>query len=157
MIFIAGYAVDRQAILDLDLQASGMEFASEMVVKASISNVESGGSGCDLEGVPDASIDAIWSFDVFVHINRSEFLSYAKEFARVLKPGAVGIIQHGSCGGSRGGWRSDIWRDDVSEALRFYGAEIVDQLSSWQDEGRDFPAGLYGDVVTIFRVPLPAT
>jgi hypothetical protein len=80
-------------------------------------------------------------------------LTYAKEFARVLKPDGVGIIQHGSCGGSMGGWRSDICRDDVSEALRSYGAEIVDQLLSWQDEGRDFPAGLYGDVVTIFRVP----
>ena len=30
---------DREAVLDLDLQASGMEFASEMVVKASISRL----------------------------------------------------------------------------------------------------------------------
>jgi len=123
---------------------------------ASCANVEFRlGSGSDLEGVPDASIDAIWSFDVFVHINRTEFLSYAKEFTRVLKVGGVGIIQHGSCGGSKGGWRSDICRDDASEALRSYGAEIVDQLFSWQDEGRDFLAGLYGDVITIFRIPLP--
>lgn len=31
---------DRQAILDLDLRASGMEFASEMVVKASLANLK---------------------------------------------------------------------------------------------------------------------
>src|SRR5690348_527495 len=31
---------DRDAVLDLDLQASGMEFASEMVVKASISKLK---------------------------------------------------------------------------------------------------------------------
>jgi SAM-dependent methyltransferase len=113
------------------------------------------GSGSDLEGVPDASVDAIWSFDVFVHINRSEFLTYAKEFARVLRPGGRGVIHHGSCGGFMGGWRSDICLDDVSEALRSSGAEIIDQFSSWRDQGRDFTAGLYGDVITIFRRSSP--
>ena len=31
---------DRAAILDLDLQAPGMEFASEMVVKATVNNLK---------------------------------------------------------------------------------------------------------------------
>ena len=55
-------------------------------------------SGSDLEGVEDGSIDVIWSFDVFVHINEAEVEGYAKEFARVLAPGGCGIIHHGSIG-----------------------------------------------------------
>jgi ubiquinone/menaquinone biosynthesis C-methylase UbiE len=121
---------------------------------ASCANVEFKiGSGSDLDGVTDASVDAIWSFDVFVHINRSEFQCYAAEFARVLKPGGVGVIQHGSCGGSLGGWRSNLRTADVNDILRSCGLEIVAQSSSWQDEGREFFAGLYGDVITIFRNP----
>jgi SAM-dependent methyltransferase len=123
----------------------------------SVSNVDFRlGNGFDLEGVPDASIDAIWSFDVFVHINRPELLSYAREFARVLKPGGVDIIHHGSCGGSLGGWRSNVCQEDVSGALYLHELEI-EQFSSWLDGGHNFSLGPYGDVITIFRLPSLAT
>jgi ubiquinone/menaquinone biosynthesis C-methylase UbiE len=109
------------------------------------------GNGSDLEGVPTASIDAIWSFDVFVHINRSQFKPYAEEFARVLRPGGIGIIHHGAVGGEKGGWRSDLTADDVRTILRSAGLEVIEQIGSWSDSGGEFKAGLYDDLVTVFR------
>jgi ubiquinone/menaquinone biosynthesis C-methylase UbiE len=109
------------------------------------------GTGSDLEGISTASTDAIWSFDVFVHINRPQFKSYAKEFARVLRPGGIGIIQHGAVGGEKGGWRSDLTADDVRTILRSAGLEVVEQIGSWADSGEEFKAGLYDDLVTVFR------
>ena len=63
------------------------------------------------------STDAIWSFDVFVHINKPQFEAYTKEFARVLKPGGVGVVHHGAVGGASGGWRSDVTTADVERFL----------------------------------------
>ena len=40
------------------------------------------------------SLDYIWSYDVFLHINPSIVYDYMKDFKRVLKPGGIGIIQH---------------------------------------------------------------
>jgi ubiquinone/menaquinone biosynthesis C-methylase UbiE len=111
------------------------------------------GSGSDLNGVETASIDAVWSFDVFVHINKPEFRAYVDEFARVLKPGGSGVIQHGAFGGATGGWRSDVTKEDVRNFLTSAGLEVADQIQSWRDSGSEFKAGLYGDVVTIFRKP----
>ena len=48
------------------------------------------GNGSDLAGVASGSIDAVWSFDVFVHVNRAEFKAYAAEIARVLRQGGEG-------------------------------------------------------------------
>src|ERR1700687_1077470 len=50
------------------------------------------GNGRDIGMIASNSVDGIWSFDVFVHINRDEFLSYVQEFRRVLKAGGVVII-----------------------------------------------------------------
>jgi SAM-dependent methyltransferase len=121
---------------------------------AHYSNVEFRvGSGANLEGVGDASIDAVWSFDVFVHINRPEFQTYTKEFARVLRPGGVGVIQHGSVGGSLGGWRSNVSSEDVRAMLLAANLVLVEQIISWRDNGCEHQAGLYDDAVTVFRKP----
>ena len=67
---------------------------------AAMSNAEFAvGSGCDLKMISSTSIDGIWSFDVFVHINSDEFRSYIREFQRVLRDGGVVVIHHGSVGG----------------------------------------------------------
>jgi len=121
---------------------------------ASCDNVEFRvGSGADLQGVPTTSVDAIWSFDVFVHINKAQFAAYALEFGRVLKPGGVGVIQHGAVGGARGGWRSDATAADVQEYLRAAGLRVRAQIATWSYSGQEFKAGLYDDVVTVFERP----
>jgi SAM-dependent methyltransferase len=109
------------------------------------------GSGSDLKGVPDKSIDALWSFDVFVHINQAEVEAYADEFRRVMFPGAVGVIHHGSAGGTHGGWRSNLTHDAMLKLLRDRGFEIVDSFLEWQDGSTTQQAGLYKDCITVFR------
>ena len=111
------------------------------------------GSGTDLSGIEDGSMDVIWSYDVFVHINRRDLASYAGEFHRVLAPGGVGIIHHGTLAGARGGWRSDVKAADVLEILEGAKLEVVSQFQKWEHEGRSFDAGLYEDAVTVFRKP----
>jgi len=109
-------------------------------------------SGRDLEGVGDESLDSIWSFDVFVHINRPELEAYAGEFARVLKPGGKGVLHHGTVGGGKGGWRSNVTSEDMTRILRGAGLEVVDQFQSWEDvEGVEHQAGLYEDAITVFK------
>jgi ubiquinone/menaquinone biosynthesis C-methylase UbiE len=109
--------------------------------------------GHTLPGVADGSVDAIWSFDVFVHINRAEVAQYAVECARVLRPGGVGVLHHGTVGGKNGGWRSDLTADGMRECLTAAGLTVLDQFREWTDDGREFQAGLYDDAITVFRKP----
>lgn len=110
-------------------------------------------SGSELSVAKDDEIDSIWSFDVFVHINRSEVEKYAAEFARVLKSGGTGVIHHGTVGGAEGGWRSNLTADQMTEALEKNGLKVIDQFKSWTDGDTEHEAGLYNDAVTVFRKP----
>jgi len=48
------------------------------------------GSGCDLAGVPDKSVDFAFSYIVFQHIpDKRVILRYIEEAGRVLKPGGL--------------------------------------------------------------------
>jgi ubiquinone/menaquinone biosynthesis C-methylase UbiE len=109
--------------------------------------------GNTLPGIADGSVDAIWSFDVFVHINRREVEGYAAEFARVLRPGGTGVLHHGTVGGKNGGWRSDMTEEGMAACLRGAGLEVVEQFREWTDGNREFQAGLYDDAITVFRKP----
>jgi SAM-dependent methyltransferase len=108
------------------------------------------GSGTDLAEIEDQSIDAIWSFDVFVHINRAEFERYADEFARVLRPGGIGIIHHGAVAGASGGWRSDVTAGAVQEFLEQHGLQIEESFGEWTDGGEVHRLS-YDDLITVFR------
>lgn len=111
------------------------------------------GNGENLGCIESGSVNGIWSFDVFVHINKQQFKSYVSEFARVLKPGGVGLIQHGSVAGAAGGWRSDVRASDVLEFLLSNGLIVDRQIQNWDDNGQKFDAGLYQDAITCFRKP----
>lgn len=111
------------------------------------------GNGDDLNVVADAAVDGVWSFDVFVHINKVQFEAYVREIARVLKPGGVALLHHGGSGGAKGGWRSDVTLADVNTFLARAGLVLDRQLQSWIDGSTKFDAGLYGDYITIFHKP----
>lgn len=111
--------------------------------------------GQSLPGVADASVDTVWSFDVFVHIAPEDTGRYLLEIARVLRPGGRGIIHHPAVGGDRGGFRSATTRGSFERQLADAGLRVVDQLDQW---GPETHHGVrhFGDVVTIFEKPPPA-
>lgn len=50
--------------------------------------------GASLAGVPDESIDFVWSFNAFVHMEKPVIISYLKEIQRVLRPGGHCAFDH---------------------------------------------------------------
>lgn len=52
--------------------------------------------GTGLTSIPDNSIDAAFSYDVFVHLIQQDVYNYLSELNRVLKPGGRAIIHHGN-------------------------------------------------------------
>jgi len=109
------------------------------------------GNGKDLSGVETDSIDALWSFDVFVHINKREVASYVQEFNRVMRQGSVGVVHHGITGGLDGGWRSDLTAADFHRFLEKEGFTVLDHFETWNDMDTVYPVGLYHDELTIFQ------
>ena len=110
--------------------------------------------GSDLPGVGDRSVDAVWSFDVFVHVAPVDQASYLGEIGRVLRPGGVAAIHHadGRNRGdqpSRGGWRAPMSAHLFATLARQRGLTVERQVRSWRD-GR-FDLGAYGDVITVMR------
>jgi SAM-dependent methyltransferase len=61
--------------------------------------------GHGLGPVADASVDAVFSFDVFVHLPQWDVFQYLRETARVLRPGGKAVIHHGNVF-SELGWRN---------------------------------------------------
>jgi ubiquinone/menaquinone biosynthesis C-methylase UbiE len=47
-----------------------------------------------LDLIPDNSIDYIWSYDVFVHINPTDIGTYIRDIKRILRPQGYAIIHH---------------------------------------------------------------
>ena len=47
-----------------------------------------------LDFIDSNSIDYIWTYDVFVHINPTDVERYIEGFQRILKPGGCAIIHH---------------------------------------------------------------
>ncbi|MCP5559331.1 MAG: class I SAM-dependent methyltransferase [Verrucomicrobiaceae bacterium] len=109
--------------------------------------------GNDLPGVSDGSVDIIWSFDVFVHINLADIATYLDEFRRVLKPGGRAIIHHGTTAGHSGGWRSDATTAELNALINAMGLEVAEQFSNWEDGSTRHEVGLYQDQITVIARP----
>ena len=72
----------------------GIDVSPEMVQKARARGVPGAryllGSGCDLAGVADSSVDFVFSYIVFQHIpEEAMILRYFEEAGRVLRPGGL--------------------------------------------------------------------
>ncbi len=108
------------------------------------------GSGRDLAQIEDSSVDTIWSFDVFVHINRAEVENYVREFARILRPGGIAVVHHGTVGGASGGWRSDLTLAALHSMLGAINLRIVKSIDQWTNEGTVHHLQ-YDDLITVLR------
>ncbi len=97
-------------------------------------------SGSDIPGVADASVDAVWSFDVFVHVAPGDQAAYLSEVARVLAAGGVAVIHH-SDGRNRGlqpsrhGWRAPMSRGLFAALGAERGLRVESQFDSWARTG----------------------
>jgi SAM-dependent methyltransferase len=111
-------------------------------------------SGSDLPGVEDGSVDAVWSFDVFVHVAPVDQAGYLDEIARVLRPGGIAAIHHAD-GRNRGnqpsrrGWRAPMSAHLFAVLAGERGLTVERQLRSWSN-GR-YGLDAYGDVITVLR------
>jgi SAM-dependent methyltransferase len=112
-------------------------------------------SGNDLPGVEDSSVDAVWSFDVFVHVAPRDQAAYLEEIARVLAPGGTAVVHH-SDGRNRGqlpsrhGWRSPMSRKLFAALAIERGLQVECQLDSWGPNAR-YDLSAYADAITVCR------
>jgi cyclopropane fatty-acyl-phospholipid synthase-like methyltransferase len=103
--------------------------------------------GRSLPGLDEATVDFIWSYDVFVHVNPTDAERYLAEFARVLKPGGYASIHHAGTyrdeQAARRRFRSYLDAAFVAHLARIHGLEVVRQ----DDTLAHYP----GDVVSVLR------
>lgn len=108
-------------------------------------------NGSDLACIMDASVDRIWSFDCFVHIDSPDVKKYVHECARVLAGAGIAIIHHGSVGKMEG-WRSRLTSDQMQDFIRGSGMAVLESVDYWEMDREKFEPG-YGDSVTVFQKP----
>jgi SAM-dependent methyltransferase len=110
--------------------------------------------GTTLAGVAGSSVDAVWSFDVFVHIAPGDQAGYLGEIARVLRPGGVAAIHHAD-GRNRGllasrrGWRAPMTAALFSTLARERGLEVERVIRSFGEESDAL--GAFGDAISVLR------
>ena len=144
---------DRLTLVDVSarpLELCRERFAADL---ARIDFVRS--SGGDMPGVAAGSIEAVWSFDVLVHVAPSDLAGYLGEIARVLVPGGVAVLHH-SDGRNRGelpsraGWRAPMSRRLLAKLAAERGLRVERQFDAWGPGGaHDLRA--FGDAITVCR------
>jgi len=106
--------------------------------------------GASIPGVPDASVDAVWSFDVFVHLSPEDVAAYVAEIARVLRPGGVATIHHAGRR-ERRGRRAPMTGTLLANLAREAGLVVERQFDSWGGGRHD--VRVFGDVISVLRRP----
>jgi ubiquinone/menaquinone biosynthesis C-methylase UbiE len=114
--------------------------------------------GKDISFIHDNSIDCVWSWDVFVHIQSEDIKEYVRQFTRIVRPGGQALIHHSKSGRSKFGWRSDMTAVKMREYCKEYGLEVLEQFDSWNN-GRmhiwpGLPANEGPDIVSVLLKPL---
>ncbi|HIK17034.1 MAG TPA: class I SAM-dependent methyltransferase [Leptolyngbyaceae cyanobacterium M33_DOE_097] len=108
-------------------------------------------NGSELPFIADNSIDCVWSFDVFVHINVAEVTQYIKEFQRIVRTGGCVAIHHAQKGDVAGGWRSNMTSELFVDIAESNGFKVVAQITRWRDGQQEFEVGKYNDVVSVLE------
>jgi len=118
--------------------------------------------GKGLREIPDRSVDAAFSYGVFVHLQHWDVFNYLRELNRVLVPGGKAIIQHANTF-SELGWttflnhvRPSLNRHKLSWTFTLMTPEIMTQLT--ERAGLELVQCLTGvvkrDCITLIRAPL---
>ena len=103
----------------------------------------------ELAFVQDQSLDAIWAYDVFVHINPADTENYLRAFGRTLKPGGVAVIHHAGTYASEEeaatGFRSHVTAELFAGMAERHGLQVLEQNTALPHHP--------GDVISIVRSP----
>ena len=99
-----------------------------------------------LDFIEDNTIDYVWSYDVFVHINPSDVERYIEDIQRVLKPGGCAVIHHSGTyplyKGNKEAWRAYLGKKQFANLVTKHGMKIIEQNETL--------VHLPGDVITVF-------
>ena len=104
--------------------------------------------GAGLRELATDSLDAVWSFDAFVHIAPLDVASYLREIGRTLRAGGVALIHH-TGRRDRAGWRSPMTATLFANLARDGGLTVERQFDRWA--GGRFGVDRQGDVLTLLR------
>ena len=124
---------DPQHVTLVDLAPKCLELCKERFADQldKLTFIQNDGAG--VPTVPDESIDFVFSFDVFVHIEKPELSKYFEDFARVLAPGAVGVVHYATIERAQSediqeGWRADYRSTDMMELMDRLGMEVLEDF-----------------------------
>jgi hypothetical protein len=107
-----------------------------------------GGGGAELAAaLPPGSIDAVVSWDCFVHIDAATTAQYLATLRPLMRPGAYGILQHPDTRRA-GGWRSDV---NLASFVEMLVANDFLPLSHVRYLGPYTDLLVHYDYVTLFR------
>jgi cyclopropane fatty-acyl-phospholipid synthase-like methyltransferase len=147
------------ALYLVDISPSCLEFCQKQIIQYHVAYVLndgkslSGTCGNKHHRIDDNYVDFIWSFDTFVHIEEPETRSYIKEFSRVLKRQAMGVIHHSGsptpeqrANGARSLVTGGLWKNILAEN----GLVVIRQTDEW---GEGCNLKLTGDAITVFVKP----
>jgi ubiquinone/menaquinone biosynthesis C-methylase UbiE len=135
-----------------DLSPTCIEFCRKRL--ASHNNVQYHVTdGRSLSMLPEKSVDFVWSFDTFVHIEEPEVRAYAKDLHRVMKLQSMGVIHHpGSPTPEQrqNGMRSLVDSRKFATILAENNLHVIRQISEW---GNGCNLKMTGDAITVFARP----
>ena len=78
-----------------------------------------------LDEICDKSLDYVFSYDVFVHIDKRDIEKYFSEFKKKIKEGGKIIIHYSRFGDKLGQFRSRFNEDDLNNLLRRHNFKIM--------------------------------
>ncbi|MDP9174132.1 MAG: class I SAM-dependent methyltransferase [Planctomycetota bacterium] len=82
-------------LIVLDVAQAMLDRTQARLREANLHNGEFVLGNCkDFRPIPDACVNFIFSYDVFVHLPLEETFAYIQEMNRVLKGGGMGVIHH---------------------------------------------------------------
>lgn len=97
----------------------------------------------NLEFIPTNTINFVWSYDVFVHINPSDVVKYIQNISRILTSGGIAIIHHSDEKyQDRKGFRSKMTSQRFADYVKLSDMKMIEQ------NGR-LPH-MKGDVISVF-------
>ena len=150
-------AARHERLVLVDVAQRPLDLVAERLREEGAENVEYVlTDGSTIAGVGDASVDAVWSFDVFVHVAPPDQAGYLGEIARVLRPGGVAAIHHAD-GRNRGllpsrrGWRAPMTAELFAALATERGLRVERVVRSFGDD-QDALGG-FGDAITVLRRP----